>query len=560
MKIVVPISKYEFDRPLSVLGFVRSLRRFGVYGENHSLLVVSRPSDKAFSKSIFDLIKDLFPGGTEYHLFDCDGPSGWPQGPNFYWKKTIEHFAVENNTQPWLWMEADLIPLKPNWIDLLEAEYVKAGKPFMGTVNNTTMVTKDKVLINIAQHLQGTAVHPPRVDEFCSIWKFVDNIPKAFDVITQWEVMPHVADTKLIQQGFRTSLYKMTLNPLMIKGLDNGDMNGVVAYDQPISDEAVLHHGCKDSSLADIVNSDEYLSALGRKRDLLIVKRKIPAFFHVPRSGGSYVGSAFLGYAHQSFQNGGFLGDSPDHFSVFSINFTLNGLDVLRAQCGAKNSFLASCRALEESAFGSRMNYSVSLENLSEGLLSDLRIFSLVVESEGFKIAGSILSKFEELYCLDRSIVIRNPFDRIQSLYLYNSSDSSKHDVNHGIYSDFNTFLDYVCSDQLESNWLVTALLGLGPDTSLTEEHLALAKQKIKGFKLYNILKLADSIGAHVKECYPSGSANVSYLDKHNRARNNSWGSAIPFEEFDEVGKKIFLNKNRFDCLIYESFSDKTIV
>lgn len=258
MLIIVPVSSYEFQKPLSVLGFIKSLRHFGFY-PNHKLLVVSRPSDKHFARSVFDLIKDQFPIGADLHLFtQGDGESGWPQGPNCYWKYTIEHLIDIDNKQPWFWMELDCTPLKPNWADLLEEEYKKKGRPCLGTVQHTTTVTQDGYKINIAEHLQGTAIYPPRIDEICSIWEYVDKLPTAFDVVTQWEIMPNTADTNLIQQGFRTLNYKIYSNPYMIKGEDNGDLSGVVTYDEPIHPDAVIHHGCKDNSLSDIVTCPEY--------------------------------------------------------------------------------------------------------------------------------------------------------------------------------------------------------------------------------------------------------------------------------------------------------------
>lgn len=265
MIIVIPISKNDFSSVLNVFGFVKTLKTFGPYLD-HELLVVTRPSDVSYAKAIYDLVFDLFQK-HDFHVFDEDGPSGWPQGPNYFWKKTIDYLKSTDNQSPWLWMELDLLPLKPNWPDLLEAEYKKQNKPFLGTIQDTNIVTSDSYRVIIAKHLQGTAVYPPDIWNHCSVWEYVDRIDKAFDVITQWEVVPRTADTKLIQQGFRTINYKIHTNPLRIQGEDNGDMNGVNSYADPICPDAVLHHGCKDTSLADIVTSEDYkmfLTNMGR--------------------------------------------------------------------------------------------------------------------------------------------------------------------------------------------------------------------------------------------------------------------------------------------------------
>lgn len=258
MLILIPVSSFEFQKPLNVFGFIKSLRYFGPYYD-HELLVVSRPSDKQFGRNVFDLIKDLFPNKANFYLFkQGDGSTGWPEGPNSYWKYTIEYLKEIDNKQPWFWMEMDCIPLKPDWVNILEDAYNKCGKPCFGTIQNTTTVTKEGYKINIAEHLQGTAVYPPNFHELCTIWEYVDQLPTAFDVVTQWEVIPKTADTKLIQQGFRTLNYKFLHDPFRIQGEDNGDMKGIVSYNDPIDPCAIIHHGCKDTSLSDIVISPEY--------------------------------------------------------------------------------------------------------------------------------------------------------------------------------------------------------------------------------------------------------------------------------------------------------------
>lgn len=257
MIVVVPVSKNDFKDPLYVFnGLMKTLRHFGPCLK-HDLLVVTRPSDIEYANSVYGNIYDLF-NKADLHVFSENGMEGWPEGPNFYWKNTISYLKDINNDKPWFWMELDCLPLKRNWADLLEEEYIKKGKPCLGTIQDTTTVTSDMIRIIIAQHLQGTAVYPPKLHEECTIWEYVDRLPKAFDVICQWEIIPRTADTKLIQQGFRTINYKFLHNPFRIQGEDNGDMNGVVSYNQPIHPCAVIHHGCKDTSLANILTSPEY--------------------------------------------------------------------------------------------------------------------------------------------------------------------------------------------------------------------------------------------------------------------------------------------------------------
>jgi len=207
--IVIPVCKNDFKDPLTVFnGLMKTLRHFGPCLK-HDLLIVTRPSDIEYANAVYGNIYDLF-NKANLHVFSENGVEGWPEGPNFYWKNTISYLRDINNDKPWFWMEMDCLPLKKNWADILEEEYMKKGKPCLGTIQDTTTVTSD------------------------------------------------TADTRLIQQGFRTINYKIHHNPFRIQGEDNGDMNGVVSYNHPLDPCAVIHHGCKDTSLANILTSPEY--------------------------------------------------------------------------------------------------------------------------------------------------------------------------------------------------------------------------------------------------------------------------------------------------------------
>lgn len=70
----------------------------------------------------------------------------YPQSANLAWQHTARHMATRNS--PWFWFEADAVALKPDWIEQLQSEYDRGGKPFMG------------VVVPHHLHLQGTAVYP----------------------------------------------------------------------------------------------------------------------------------------------------------------------------------------------------------------------------------------------------------------------------------------------------------------------------------------------------------------------------------------------------------------
>jgi len=254
MLIVIPVS--VSDSKL-IEDFSACLNHFGPYS-THELLVVSRPADAGYAVALLNKIKSKFKTADIY-AFPEDGKTGWPQGPNFYWQETIKHLKYQRKTKlPWLWMELDMTPLTRNWINILEQEYKKCGKYCLGWTQNTTTLTDDGIIVPLTKHLVGAAVYPPDIDVCCTIWKYVDRLATAFDVLCQNELVPNTHHSNLFQHCFRTQNYK-EFAPNCIKGEDHNEFPDELRFDFPIDSNAVIHHGCDDGSLARLLISKKIL-------------------------------------------------------------------------------------------------------------------------------------------------------------------------------------------------------------------------------------------------------------------------------------------------------------
>lgn len=250
MLVVIPVS--SADEKL-IPSFTECMEFFGPY-ETHDLLIVCRPSDSLYGIRLFNKTRKLFKS-AEIHVFDEDGIKGWPQGPNHYWKQTILFLNETQNNAHWLWMELDMTPLKKGWLDALNEDYKRQSKPCYGWVQDTTTITSDGIVVPIGKHLVGAGIYPPRIEDVCKVWKYVDRIGTAFDVLCQWELVPVTYHSTLFQHCFRTQNYKHIAQGC-IRGEDHNNFPGGLRFDIPISEEAVLHHGCDDGSLARLlVNS-----------------------------------------------------------------------------------------------------------------------------------------------------------------------------------------------------------------------------------------------------------------------------------------------------------------
>lgn len=254
MLIVVPVS--HTDKEL-IDCFTRVFNLLGPY-ENHRLLVVSRPNDFYWGRKVFREIKDNGFKSAEYFVFDENGPPGWPRGCNHYWWETVNYLEnVQGIYEPWLWMELDMTPIRYGWVDALQQEYKAAGKPFMGNLAWTTTTTCKGKIVNLCKHLVGAAIHPPGIDNYSNIWKHVNELPTAWDILCQFEFAPLTNDTKLMQHCFRTNNYRKTYDEagrMVIQGDDTNNFPDGLVYNDPIDmDRTVLVHGCVDDSLPNLI-------------------------------------------------------------------------------------------------------------------------------------------------------------------------------------------------------------------------------------------------------------------------------------------------------------------
>jgi len=238
MLVIVPASFH--DKNL-ITAFCKVVNFFGPY-PTHELLTVSRPADAQYSKKILDALSGGFAKSSQ-HIFDENGPAGWPLGPNFYWHQTIQYLKKTNNSSSWLWMELDMTPIAENWLDVLNKEYIDKGTDCLGTIQRNKNSTN--------HHFVGAGIYPADFYKKYTSWKSVLDSSVAFDVFCQHEIVPSASNSSFIDHKFRTSYFKCTNEGL--RGLSSDKSP---EFSQPVRDDCVLVHGCVDSSLANLILND----------------------------------------------------------------------------------------------------------------------------------------------------------------------------------------------------------------------------------------------------------------------------------------------------------------
>lgn len=158
---------------------------------------------------------------------------GHPQAANW----AFRHVArwMQQRGRPWLWMEPDMVALKPEWLDVLQREYEMCGKPCMGPV------------VMDMNHANGTCIYCADLPNRCPRFMEFPDGHWAFDMVIKDELMPILHDASHLMQ----LAWCMAGNQLLPYG--HGELpefrhRGMLSQLWP---SAVTFHRCKSTSLID---------------------------------------------------------------------------------------------------------------------------------------------------------------------------------------------------------------------------------------------------------------------------------------------------------------------
>lgn len=141
-----------------------------------AVLLADVAVDAGVIQQIIQAAKSVF-SDVVIHHYSSVGFSGWPNGPNRAFQEACYVMASRKGNPGWFWMEADAVPIVPDWLEQLSVEYEQGGKPFAGTIIEC-----------MGWHLNGIAIYPAEVQRYC---KSLMKIREAWDVALNSEITPH---------------------------------------------------------------------------------------------------------------------------------------------------------------------------------------------------------------------------------------------------------------------------------------------------------------------------------------------------------------------------------
>lgn len=101
---------------------------------------------KLISESVFpEVTPNFYPAPEKRH---------WPAAANWAWQCAARYIAHFFPTESWLFLEADATPIRSGWLQQLEAEHIKGGKPITAHI------------VDGMGHPNGVAIYPALIAAF----------------------------------------------------------------------------------------------------------------------------------------------------------------------------------------------------------------------------------------------------------------------------------------------------------------------------------------------------------------------------------------------------------
>lgn len=283
---------------------------------------------------------------------------------------------------------------------------------------------------------------------------------------------------------------------------------------------------------------------------------KIPIFLHIPKNAGTYVLSItmtlFRHYAIKKNWNAGI-----SYLNLRRILLQKNGTQIATLfVCDPEE--VRNAKNFEQHNTHQYCNI-VDVELFSTEIKNGkLLLFSIIIEDNGIKL---IKNGFFDSLCNQNNLIpvyytiLRDPFDRCQSLYNYITSSSSIHEPTHGKIQ-FKTFEEYLSSNQLEDSWLIRNLINIPDSREITEEDFWQSCFILNQFKIKDINNVDLLFNQVFNECYGIDQSVVPIKYNYGEINKNSTfkKNKCSFNELDEKTKTYFLKRTEFDIKLYKKY------
>jgi hypothetical protein len=257
MNLVIPTSR--FDTKL-LPDLAKVIKKFGPY-KGHRLIVVPTETAVQEANDFCASIASLFDAAVVEPV--TLNVEGWPIAPNRMWREIALLMQRKYGQDHWFLMEPDVTPVADLWLQALDTEYKKSGKPYMGCIVPTRHVRRlpdgRTERTTIGEHMVGgVAIYPPYAASKSVLITTLDRQMvwareplEPYDVRMRFEIVPHAKHSDSICHRWGTVNYAQDGDTVTCSPSPNNPEG--TDHSGPIPAGTLVVHGCKDGSLAKLV-------------------------------------------------------------------------------------------------------------------------------------------------------------------------------------------------------------------------------------------------------------------------------------------------------------------
>ena len=245
--------------------------------------IVTNPSMKAEAEAIIHHYMRVNDRPT--HIILCnDMFRGWPLGPNHAFDLGFQWGCAQDD--PFIVIEPDCCPVRQGWLQLLDEEFKKSEKLFMGHIHEGATLPSG---LQVVKHMTGAAIYSNHAGRVSPLLSQLGNYnqtylsqgvqPSPWDVYARWEMLNNGADTRMIRSHWNAINFRLLPKGQYSWGHQTEDSAHFAEKENPgriasISD-VVLIHGVKDDSLhAYILDPGKWVRMQSATSGKRVIERK----------------------------------------------------------------------------------------------------------------------------------------------------------------------------------------------------------------------------------------------------------------------------------------------
>lgn len=282
------------------------------------------------------------------------------------------------------------------------------------------------------------------------------------------------------------------------------------------------------------------------------MNHKVPIFLHIPKNAGTYIVTANQKLLEQNLHKFSKTKSLAKNFLV-----DINGSTLLRIFCAIDKTTLARIQSFMAYKID-KLNAVIDYEKFLYFVESnDIELFSIVVEPGYFwghsKFSTNLLPAFSAAFKICSMMgasylcytILRPIAERCKSIFSYLNSELSIHEPNHKSITS-NSFEEYVDSDELETNWIASSMLGA---SCVTESQFNIICGLLDKFQVHDISKADQCIHDVFNACFRSINLNIQEKSLNQNKNTNN----IPLHNQQLIDK--INQKNIWDYRLYKKFT-----